>query len=87
LRQRLTPDLLLGRMNATFRFLLTGAHTIGAAVAGVIGEAASARAALWAGGCCLALSFLPVYFSPVRSRLELPPPALDGVGQPQRASS
>lgn len=72
LRQRLTPDPLLGRMNATFRFMLTGAIAIGSGVAGLIGEFAGVRTALWAGGCCLALAFLPVFLSPVRTRRELP---------------
>ncbi len=72
LRQRMTPDALLGRMNATFRFLLTGALAVGAAVSGLIGELAGVRAALWVGGALLAVNFLPVFLSPVRSRRELP---------------
>ncbi|MGO4431131.1 MFS transporter, partial [Streptomyces sp. MCAF7] len=66
LRQRLTPDPLLGRMNATFRFMLTGAVAIGSAAAGLIGQFAGVRPALWVGGCLLALAFLPVFLSPVR---------------------
>lgn len=72
LRQRLTPDGLLGRMNATFRFLLTGALAVGSALAGLLGAQVSVRAALWAGGVCLALVWLPVLLSPVRSLRELP---------------
>lgn len=72
LRQRLTPDPLLGRMNATFRFMLTGAIAVGSAVAGLIGEFAGLRVALWTGAGCLALAFLPVFLSPVRRRQELP---------------
>lgn len=72
LRQHLTPGALLGRMNATFRFMLTGAIAVGSAVAGVLGEYAGLRTALWVGGCCLALSFLPVFLSPVRKRRALP---------------
>ncbi|MEV5903757.1 hypothetical protein AB0L81_28165, partial [Streptomyces sp. NPDC052127] len=72
LRQRMTPDALLGRMNATFRFLLTGALAVGAAVSGLIGELAGVRATLWVGGALLAVNFLPVFLSPVRSRRELP---------------
>ncbi|MFP3991828.1 MFS transporter [Streptomyces sp. E11-3] len=77
LRQRLTPGPLLGRMNATFRFVLTGALAVGSAAAGVIGEFAGVRTALWAGGVCMALAFLPVLLSPVRNRRDLP-------GQDQR---
>lgn len=72
LRQRMTPDALLGRMNATFRFVLTGALAVGAAVSGLIGELAGVRVALWVGGVLLALNFLPVFLSPVRTRRELP---------------
>ncbi|MDH2424457.1 MFS transporter [Sphaerisporangium sp. TRM90804] len=72
LRQALTPAPLLGRMNATFRFLLTGAHAVGAALSGLIGELVSVRAALWTGGVVLSLAFLPVFLSPVRARREMP---------------
>ncbi|CAM5680786.1 MFS transporter [Streptomyces tanashiensis] len=72
LRQRLTPNDLLGRMNATFRFLLTGSMAVAAALAGVVGAHHSPRAALWAGGCVLCLSFLPTLLSPLRRRRELP---------------
>jgi MFS family permease len=74
LRQRLTPDPLLGRMNATFRFMLTGAIAVGSAVAGLIGELAGLRVAMWVGAGCLTLAFLPVFLSPVRRRRELPQP-------------
>ncbi len=67
LRQSLTPDALLGRMNATFRFLLTGALTLGSAAAGLLGQYASLRTALWAGGICLALSWIPIVLSPVNN--------------------
>ncbi|MEV0934425.1 MFS transporter [Streptomyces phaeochromogenes] len=72
LRQRMTADALLGRMNATFRFVLTGALAVGAAVAGLIGELAGVRATLWVGAGLLATAFLPVFLSPVRGRRELP---------------
>ncbi|MFG3256629.1 MFS transporter [Streptomyces sp. NPDC048172] len=80
LRQRLTPEPLLGRMNATFRFMLTGAVAVGSAVAGVLGEFTGLRVALWVGGCCMALAFLPVFLSPVRKRRSLPPQAVAARG-------
>jgi hypothetical protein len=46
LRQQITPDALLGRMNATFRFLLTGAIAVGAGMAGLLGQYASAHLTL-----------------------------------------
>ncbi|MFI9328873.1 MFS transporter [Kitasatospora sp. NPDC052868] len=72
LRQRMTPDALLGRMNATFRFLLTGSLAIGAALAGLLGEVAGLHPTLWLGGVLLASAFLPVYLSPIRTRRHLP---------------
>ncbi|MFJ8646165.1 MFS transporter [Streptomyces sp. NPDC093546] len=72
LRQRMTADVLLGRMNATFRFLLTGALAVGAAMSGALGELAGVQATLWVGGVFMATAFLPVFLSPVRSRRELP---------------
>ncbi|MFI6843144.1 MFS transporter [Kitasatospora sp. NPDC050467] len=72
LRQRMTPDALLGRMNATFRFLLTGSLAIGAALAGLLGELAGLHPTLWLGGVLLASAFLPVYLSPIRTRRLLP---------------
>ncbi|MCX4767085.1 MFS transporter [Streptomyces sp. NBC_01275] len=72
LRQRMTPDDLLGRMNATFRFVLTGALAVGAAVSGLLGELVGVRATLWVGAALLAVAFLPVFLSPVRTRRELP---------------
>jgi len=72
LRQGMTPDALLGRMNATFRCMLTGALAVGAALSGLLGEVAGVRATLWTGGALLAVAFLPVLLSPVRGRRALP---------------
>lgn len=82
LRQRMTPDTLLGRMNATFRFLLTGAIAIGAAVSGLLGELVGLHATLWVGGSLLACAFLPVFLSPVRARRALPAEAGPGTVRP-----
>ncbi|MET7709457.1 MFS transporter [Micromonospora sp. NPDC005413] len=74
LRQGATPDALLGRMNATFRFLLTGSLTIGAVLAGVLGEYVDVRTALVAGAVANAMTWLPVFCSPLRT-LDRPPTA------------
>jgi MFS family permease len=71
-RQRVTPDRLLGRVNATFRFLLTGALAIGAAGAGLLGELTGPGTALWAGAAGLALVWVPIAVSPLRALRELP---------------
>ncbi len=71
-RQAVTPDRLLGRMNATFRFLLTGAVAVGAALAGVLGQVVSPRAALLAGAVLIAFVWVPIFFSALRGLRELP---------------
>ncbi|WP_242891032.1 MFS transporter [Actinomadura litoris] len=71
-RQRATPDALLGRMNATMRFLLTGALSIGAAVGGLVAEVAGVRAALWVSTAGLASVWVIIYLSPLRGMRDLP---------------
>ncbi|WP_405661182.1 MFS transporter [Streptomyces sp. NBC_01166] len=87
LRQRMTTLPLLGRMNATFRFLLTGALAVGAAVSGVIGALAGVHVTLWVGGVVLTLAFLPVLLSPIRTRRELPPQAEEPAARTPTAES
>ncbi|MFC4907039.1 MFS transporter [Actinomadura gamaensis] len=65
-RQHVTPDDLLGQMNATFRLLLTGALAVGGVLGGLVGEYATVRAGLWLGAAVLALRWMIVFFSPVR---------------------
>jgi MFS family permease len=74
-RQQITPDELLGRVTATFRFLLTGALAVGAAGAGALGELAGPRSALLAGACALAVVWVPILFSPLRRMRDLAPAA------------
>jgi MFS family permease len=71
-RQGLTPERLLGRMNATMRFLVWGTMPIGGLIGGVLGQQLGVRETVWIGmaGCCLA--FLPGFLSPVRRMRELP---------------
>ena len=71
-RQRATPDGLLGRMNATMRFLLTGAVALGSGLAGLLGQYAGLRATLWVGAAGLALVWVPAFLSPVRRMRDLP---------------
>ncbi|MEV4257765.1 MFS transporter, partial [Spirillospora sp. NPDC049652] len=70
-RQRVTPDAMLGRMNATARFLLTGALALGGVVAGVVGQYAGVRAVLWIGVAGLTFRWLITFFSPIRRIGEL----------------
>ncbi|WP_031158589.1 MFS transporter, partial [Streptosporangium roseum] len=59
-RQRITPEHLLGRMNASMRFLMWGAAPIGGLLGGVLGEWSGAHATIWIGAAGLAVAHLPV---------------------------
>lgn len=71
-RQGLTPERLLGRMNATMRFLVWGTLPLGAFVGGVLGSVVGVRETLWIAGIGGLFAFLPVFFSPLRAMRELP---------------
>ena len=73
-RQRLTPDRMLGRMNATIRFLVWGTMPIGAVIGGALGQAYGARTALWIAAIATCAAFLPVLFSPLRNMRDMPRP-------------
>ncbi|GAA2904863.1 MFS transporter [Nonomuraea rubra] len=75
LRQRLCPERLLGRVNATMRVLMMGLFPVGALVGGVLGEVAGPRQALWTAGVLVLLSPLPVYAAlrGVRDAEDVPP--------------
>ncbi|GAA0922833.1 MFS transporter [Nonomuraea longicatena] len=66
-RQQVTPDEMLGRMNATMRLILMGAVGVGGLLAAFVGEVWGMRAALWTGAVFGALSWMPIYFSPLRA--------------------
>jgi len=72
LRQAITPDRMLGRMNATMRFIVWGTIPIGALVGGVLGGFIGLQATIWVGAIGAFLGFLPVLLSPVRSLREIP---------------
>jgi predicted MFS family arabinose efflux permease len=71
-RQGLTPERLLGRMNATMRFLVWGTVPLGGFVGGVLGTAVGVRETLWIAAIGGMLGFLPVFFSPLRTMRQLP---------------
>lgn len=72
LRQAITPDRLLGRMNATMRFLVWGTLPIGSLLGGVLGDLVGIRQTLFIGALGTTLAFLWVWFSPVRALQEQP---------------
>ncbi len=71
-RQGLTPERLLGRMNATMRFLVWGTMPLGGLIGGVLGDYLGVRPALWVGAIGGMFAFLPVFLSPLRTMRELP---------------
>jgi MFS family permease len=71
-RQALTPDRLLGRMNATMRFLVWGTLPLGGLLGGILGQTIGVRNTLWVSAIGGMFSFLFVFFSPARRARELP---------------
>jgi MFS family permease len=71
-RQRLTPERLLGRMNATMRFLVWGTLPLGGFVGGVLGDTIGVRPTLWVGAIGGLFAFLPVRLSPLHRMRDLP---------------
>jgi MFS family permease len=76
-RQGLTPERLLGRMNATIRFFVWGTIPLGAFLGGVLGSLIGVRATLLVAAVAGTTAVLPVFFSPLRRMRELPGPVSD----------
>jgi MFS family permease len=72
LRQAITPEHFLGRMNATMRFLVWGTIPIGSLIGAGLSEVIGVRATIWVGSGLMLLAFLPVLFSPVRHIQTIP---------------
>jgi predicted MFS family arabinose efflux permease len=66
LRQSITPDPLLGRVNASFEFLVGGVGTIGILAGGLVGEMLGLRPATIVAASGISLSVLWLLFSPIR---------------------
>lgn len=77
LRQTLCPPRLLGRMNATMRFVVWGTMPIGAVLGGALGSRLGLRPTLYIGAFGLMTAFVPVLWSPVRRLREMPEPEAD----------
>ena len=73
-RQRLCPPPLLGRMNASVRFIVWGTVPIGGLVGGLLGTQLGAVPTLWVATAGMAASALPVLLSPLVRMRDLPRP-------------
>ena len=71
-RQGLCPPTMLGRMNATMRFLVWGTMPAGSLLGGVLGTAIGVRETLFVAAAGGSLTFLPVFLSPLRRMRQLP---------------
>ncbi|MDX3434263.1 MFS transporter [Streptomyces sp. ME01-18a] len=71
-RQAICPGRLLGRVNATVRFITWGAMPVGGLLGGILGGWIGVRATLWVSCFALALTPLPLLLSPLRTLREFP---------------
>ena len=71
-RQRLCPPRLLGRMNASVRFLVFGTLPVGGLLGGVLGTAIGVLPTLWVAVAVQALAAVPVLASPLVGMRDLP---------------
>jgi MFS family permease len=72
LRQAITPEHFLGRMNATMRFIVWGTIPIGSLIGAGLSEVVGVHETIWIGAILAMLAVLPVLFSPVRSLKTIP---------------
>lgn len=72
LRQAITPEHFLGRMNATMRFLVWGTIPIGSLIGAGLSEVVGVRTTIWISAILGLFAFLPVFFSKVRTIQAIP---------------
>jgi MFS family permease len=71
-QQTICPDHLLGRVNATMRFLVWGAIPVGSLLGGVLATLIGTRETLWIAAVGVFLSALWLVLSPLRRMRDLP---------------
>jgi MFS family permease len=64
--QAITPDRMLGRTNASRRFVVWGVMPFGGLIGGALGSALGLRTALWIGAIGASLAFIALLPSPLR---------------------
>lgn len=78
LRQAITPDGMLGRMNASMRFVVWGTLPFGSFIGGLLGATLGLRATLWISAVGGLLAILWVLASPLASTRTVGPVAMAG---------
>jgi predicted MFS family arabinose efflux permease len=74
-RQLLCPPPLLGRMNATIRFIVWGTIPLGGLLGGLLGSALGDRTAIWVAAVGVALAPVWLLASPLLRLRDTPAPA------------
>lgn len=76
-RQLLCPPDILGRVNATVRFIVWGTIPLGAALGGILGSTLGNRSAIWIAAAGITLSPIWLLLSPLRTtqHINQPQPA------------
>ncbi|WP_344579800.1 MFS transporter [Nonomuraea roseoviolacea] len=64
-RQSVAPEGMLGRVNATVRFVVWSTMPVGALLGGLVAQHVGVRTALWVFMCGRLVSFVPLLFSPL----------------------
>ncbi len=72
LRQALCPPRLLGRMNASVRFMVWGTMPLGGFAGGVLGSTIGLRPTLWVAACGSLAAFMWIRLSPVPAVRTMP---------------
>jgi MFS family permease len=90
LMQTLTPERLLGRLNASRRFIVWGTIPLGSLVGGALASVIGLHATLWVGAIGASVCFVPVALSPLRHIHDMPTDSEDDpfvpLGPPGTAS-
>ena len=82
LRQAITPDRLLGRMNASMRFIVWGTMPIGSLAGGFLGERLGLVPTLAVSAAGASAAFLWILLSPVRALRDQPVPPAEQAPEP-----
>jgi MFS family permease len=65
--QAIVPDRMLGRLNATRRFIVWGVIPLASLAGGALATVIGLRATLWVGAVGACFTFVPLLLSPIRS--------------------